>query len=414
MKVACVGAGPAGLYSAILMKLRDPSTEITIYERNTPDVTHGWGVVIGNDLVTNLRTHDPATADAILDKSFRWTRQVLDIKGAHPVNVEGSSQSISRQTLLDILRERAMELGVTIHFEHEISDVEQLPEADVVVAADGAGSVVRRARAVEFGTRIDPGRNKYVWLATPHVFDAFTFGFVPTEAGWIWFHAYGYSKGASTFIVECSPETWRGLGFADMEADQNLRALERIFDEHLEGDRLLAHTQAGERLPWLSFRTLTNARWYAGKVVLVGDAAHTAHFTIGSGTRLGMEDAIALADCLHRHDDVQSAFAEYERVRQLGMLRPQREARLSATWFENVPRYATLDAPRFYSSLRLRHSPLTHRLPPRLHYQLYRAAKHVPLSRSAYQWASMRGAQAERQRLAQARQDAEQGLVADK
>jgi 2-polyprenyl-6-methoxyphenol hydroxylase-like FAD-dependent oxidoreductase len=279
---------------------------------------------------------------------------------------------------------------VRIHFEHEITDLAHVPQADVVVAADGAGSVVRRAREQSFGTRIEPGRNKYVWLATPHVFDAMTFGFVPTEAGWIWFHAYGYSEQASTFIVECSPETWNALGFPGMDTEQNLRTLERIFARHLDGERLVSHSGSAERLPWLSFRTLTNATWYVDNMVLLGDAAHTAHFTIGSGTRLGMEDAIALADSLHEHDEVRSAFVAYERERQLGMVRPQREARLSATWFENVHRYATLDAPRFYASLRLRHSALVHRIPPRLHYGLYQAAQRVPLSRAAYRWATMR------------------------
>jgi len=388
MKVACIGAGPAGLYFSILMKLRDADTQVTVFERNPEGVTHGWGVVFWDDLVADLSANDPQTAKAIVDASFCWTDQVVEVKGGRPAHGGGTGYGICRRTLLDILGRRAAELGVTIRFEREIACPSQLPEADVIVAADGVGSHLRRRHEEEFETRIEPGRNKYVWLATPRVFEAFTFGLVPTPAGWIWFHAYGYSRTMSTFIVECSPQTWKGLGFDTLSADQSLRQLERLFRDHLDGHRLLSHAGGRGSLPWLNFRNLTNGKWHTGNVVLLGDAAHTTHFSIGSGTRLAMQDAIALADNLHRHQDIQAALAAYEGERQFAMLRPQREARLSAAWFENIPRYATLDGQQLFALLLDRRSRLIPLIPPRLYYALYKA-KRIPPIKALYRWAAM-------------------------
>lgn len=388
MKIACIGAGPAGLYFSILMKLRDPGTEITIFERNPAGVTHGWGVVFWDDLVADLRANDPVSANTILDASFCWIDQVVEVKGGSPARGGGTGYGIGRQTLLDILRQRATDLGITIHYEHEITDPSQVPDADVVVAADGVGSHLRRQHEDTFEPRIEPGRNKYVWLGTSRVFEAFTFGLVPTEAGWIWFHAYGYSPTMSTFIVECSPQTWQGLGFDRMPGNESLRLLERLFADYLDGHRLLSQSGEEENLPWLNFRNLTNRRWHTGNVVLLGDAAHTTHFSIGSGTRLAMQDAIALADSLHRTKSVPMALAAYESERQLAMLRPQREARLSAAWFEDIARYATLDGPKLFVLLLDRRSRLIPHVPPRLYYALHRA-KRIPLVRMLYRWAAM-------------------------
>jgi 2-polyprenyl-6-methoxyphenol hydroxylase-like FAD-dependent oxidoreductase len=387
MKIACVGAGPAGLYFSILMKLRDPANDITVYERNPAGVTHGWGVVFWDDLVADLRANDPESAREILDHSFSWIDQVVAVKGGKPARGGGTGYGICRRQLLDVLRKRATDLGVTIRFEHEIVNPAQLPEADVIVAAEGVGSQLRRLHPDQFRTRIDLGRNKYVWLGTSRVFDAFTFGLVPTPAGWIWFHAYGYSPDRSTFIVECSPETWKGLGFDRLNAEQSLSRLENIFQEHLDGHRLLGHSSSEEALPWLNFRILTNEKWHVGNVVLVGDAAHTAHFSIGSGTRLAIQDVIALAAHLGENADLKSALEAYEKERQFAMLRPQREARLSAEWFENIPRYATLNGQQLFALLLERRSRLVSRVPPWLYYQLYRA-KRIPPVRMLYRWAA--------------------------
>lgn len=402
MKIACVGAGPAGLYLSILMKLRDPGTEVTIFERNPVGVTHGWGVVFWDDLVADLQANDPESAAAILDESFAWDGQVVHIKGETPTREDGGGYGISRQTLLDILSERARDLGVTIRYEDEITSLAELPEADVVVAADGVGSQIRRLHGLEFDARTQPGRNKYVWLATPRLFEAFTFGLVHTEAGWIWCHAYGYSKDRSTFIVECSPETWKGLGFDELGADESLRLLEALFDEYLDGQPLLTAGGEAEGLPWLHFRNLTNTKWYSGNVVLVGDAAHTTHFTIGSGTRLAMQDSIALANRLHGSQDVHAALEAYEAERQVGMLRPQREARLSSTWFENLPRYAALGGPQVHAFLVHRRSRVAHHVPPRLYYGLLKANR-IPLARKLYRWAAVRAEAVEKQRAAHRR-----------
>jgi 2-polyprenyl-6-methoxyphenol hydroxylase-like FAD-dependent oxidoreductase len=192
----------------------------------------------------------------------------------------------------------------------------------------------------------------------------------------------------STFIVECSPQTWQGLGFDTMDADRSLRQLERLFADYLRGHRLLSHSSAGESLPWLNFRNLTNGKWHTGNLALLGDAAHTTHFSIGSGTRLAMQDAIALADNLVRERNIQAALTAYESERQLAMLRPQREARLSAAWFENIPRYATLDGPQLFALLLDRRSRIIPHIPPRLYYALHRA-KRIPLVRMLYRWAAM-------------------------
>lgn len=388
MKIACVGAGPAGLYFSILMKLRDAANDVTIYERNPAGITHGWGVVFWDDLVADLRTHDPETAREVLDHSFCWIDQVVDVDGGRRARGGGTGFGICRRKLLEILRKRAVGLGVKIHFEQEIMCPTQLPDADAIVAADGVGSQIRRLRMDRFKTRIDLGRNKYVWLATSRVFDAFTFGLVPTQAGWIWFHAYGYSHSMSTFIVECSSETWKGLGLDAMNTAQSLARLEEIFARYLDGHHLVSHSCQEEHLPWLNFRHMTNEKWHDGNVVLLGDAAHTTHFSIGSGTRLAIQDAIALAARLHGTNDVQAALAAYEEERQLAMLRPQREARLSAEWFENVPRYAGLPARQLFALLLERRSRLVGRLPPQLYFRLHQA-KRIALVRQLYRWASI-------------------------
>lgn len=380
MKMSCIGAGPAGLYLAILMKNRDPRHDVTVYEQNPAGVTHGWGVVYWDDLIHDLRANDPETAREIVDQSFLWVDQTVDIKGQKPVRGTGGGYSMRRQRLLDILSRRATELGVTIHYDTEIDPMADLSDSDVVVASGGVGSRLRRQHASEFKTQAVPGRNKYVWLGTTRVFHSFEFAFVPTEAGWIWFHAYGFEHGMSTLIVECTPETWAGLGFDRLGTDESLARLEAIFAEHLDGHKLLGQAR-DNKLPWLNFSLVTNEKWHTQNVVLVGDAAHTTHFSIGSGTRLAIQDSISLAKHLHEQPDVPSAFRAYETERKLALLRPQKEARFSARWYENIARYSHLAAPQFSTVMLSRRSPLVAILPPWMYCKLDGLTRNVSLLR---------------------------------
>jgi anthraniloyl-CoA monooxygenase len=207
MRIVCVGGGPAGLYFAILMKERDREHEITVLERNPAGVTYGWGVVFWDDLLDQLYASDPTTATEMSSNAFRWNGQLLAVEGKDPAHVEGHGYGIGRHRLLDLLRERAVELGVQVRFEHEIEDLSQLPDGDLIVACDGVNSRLRQLHAADFKAELRTGRNKYIWLGTAKVFDTFTFAFVPTAVGWIWSHAYAFDDDTSTFIVECSPET---------------------------------------------------------------------------------------------------------------------------------------------------------------------------------------------------------------
>ncbi|MBM6584341.1 FAD-dependent monooxygenase [Microvirga sp. BT689] len=384
MKVACVGAGPAGLYFAILMKLSNAKNDITVFERNPAGTTHGWGVVFWDDLLNNLSRNDPQSAREIIEHSFRWPGQVVDMKGKQRVHQDSSGYAICRRELLAILTNRAIELGVEIQFKHEIAQVEQLPHADLIVAADGVGSQLRRLHADQFKTHISVGRNKYAWLGTTQVFSEFTFGFVPTKAGWIWFHAYAFKKDMSTFIVECAPETWTGLGFNKLNAVDSLRLLEDLFKQHLDGHQLITHASESKSLPWLNFRNLDNETWCTDNLVLIGDAAHTTHFTIGSGTRLAIEDAIALVNALGNQDEVKAAVKVYESERQRALMLPRRQARLSARWFESLTRYTDLDTPEFLMLMMNRRSPLIPYMPPRVYCQLHTALLRDSVFRKLY------------------------------
>jgi 2-polyprenyl-6-methoxyphenol hydroxylase-like FAD-dependent oxidoreductase len=390
MRVVCVGAGPAGLYFAILMKERDPDREITVLERNPPGVTYGWGVVFWDDLLDELRASDPATADKISASSFRWSGELLAVEGRDPVYVGGHGYAIGRQRLLDLLLERALDLGVQVRFEHEVGDPSQLPDADLIGACDGVNSRLRQLHQDDFETDVRVGRNKYVWLGTSKVFDEFTFAFVPTAAGWIWCHAYAFDDATSTFIVECSPETWTGLGFDDLGEDDTLALLEQLFASHLEGHPLWSNARTHGGAQWLNFRTLTNETWHHDNTVLMGDAAHTTHFTIGSGTKLALEDAITLADKLDEGTELQPALEAYERERQTAMRTAQTDARFSAEWFENVPRYADLEPPRLLALLHERRSPLLPHTPPPLYYRLHQATDKFPPLRRLRSWAAPR------------------------
>jgi anthraniloyl-CoA monooxygenase len=374
MRIACIGAGPAGLFLAILMKQQDPAHEITVYERNSEGMTYGWGVVFWEDLLSSLKESDLQTAREIEAKAFRWVDQVFARNGTPPVTYPGRGFSMRRQQLLGILAKRARALGIDIRYGHDI-DSAALPNAELIVASDGVSSSIRGHNVGQCGTKIDVGRNKYVWLGTKKVFYSFTIGFVQSHAGWIWFHAYGFDPETSTFIVECSPETWTGLGFDRFGQKESLDLLEGIFEEYLDGHPLISRSRDEAGLPWLNSRRVINGRWHTGNVVLVGDAAHTTHFTIGLGTKLAIEDSIALASHLQEHDSLEAALQAYGDQRQAAIARSQRNARLSARWFENVPRYAGLPDAQFFALLLDRRSRLMPHIPPLLNYWLKRAIR---------------------------------------
>ncbi|WP_181781551.1 FAD-dependent monooxygenase [Pseudonocardia pini] len=341
MKTLCVGGGPAGLYSAILAALREPDAEVEVLERYAPGDTHGWGVVFGESLLDDLYRNDPESARTLRDAATVWSRQVVRVGGAEPVYLGGRyGFSMGRTRMLEILTARAEELGVRMRWGTELADADLAgigDEADVVVGADGAGSRVRAVH--DFRTTVTSGRNRYAWLGTESPLEAFTFAFERTDAGWIWFHGYPSSGGTSTCIVECTPETWSGLGLDTLDVDAGLRLLDGVFARHLGGRTLLRPPgRASAAAPWLTFRHVRTAGWVDGSVVLAGDAAHTTHFAIGSGTTLAVQDAIRLAESRALfHDDPAGALAGYDAVRRQEVDRIQVEAARSMTWFERLP-----------------------------------------------------------------------------
>jgi anthraniloyl-CoA monooxygenase len=356
MKIVCVGGGPAGLYFATSMKLRNKDHDITVVERNPAGVTYGWGVVYWDDMLDNLYNNDPQSAREIHRSSARYEDHEIHLRRGSQATYQvayigGYGFSIERKRLLEILAKRAMDLGADVRFASEVSDLSEFTDADLIVSCDGVNSPVRQLYVDHFRTNVAVGRNKYVWLGTHKVFDAFTFGFEETDAGWIWFHAYRFNSDTSTCIVECSPEAWEGLGFDELGSDESLALLEKIFEPYLDGHSLINQMHHLGKAPWLNFRTISNEKWYHDSVVLVGDAAHTTHFTIGSGTKLALEDAIGLAEKLHEHEDVQASIEAYERERRAALLTLQGEAHKSAQWFENVQHFTDQGAVQFAYSM---------------------------------------------------------------
>ncbi|WP_385633855.1 FAD-dependent monooxygenase [Streptomyces sp. SudanB5_2050] len=373
VKVACVGGGPAGLYLSILLKLRDPSHDITVHERNPEGSTYGWGVTYWRGLLDRLHAHDPASARAVEEHSVRWRDGVAHV-GGHTVRHHGDEGfGIGRHRLLEILAARARALGVRLEHEHEVR-ADRLPDADLVVAADGVGSALRTRYAGHFGTEVRAGRNHYLWLGTTKVFDAFTFAFAETDHGWIWAYGYGYGPGGSTCVVECAPETWSGLGLDRADEAEGLVVLEKLFADVLDGHPLTGRSGRGAGASWLTFRTLTNRTWSRGNLVLLGDAAHTTHYSIGAGTTLALEDAMSLAAALGEPVALRDALARYEQERRAALLPVQSAARHSAQWYENLPRYIRLPPQEMFALLGQRHSPLLPYVPPRLYHRIDRAA----------------------------------------
>ncbi|MFP3989209.1 FAD-dependent monooxygenase [Streptomyces sp. E11-3] len=398
MKVACVGGGPAALYFSILLKRHASSHDITVYERNPAGATYGWGVTYWPDMLEKLHHHDPESALAIRENSVRWRDGVAHVGGATTVHHGDEGFAIGRHRLLDLLAARAESLGVRIEYGQEIAGRDQVRDSDLVVAADGAGSRLREADTQHFGTHTAMGRNPYLWLGTTKVFTSFTFAFVETAHGWIWCYAYGFSEEQSTCVVECSLETWSGLGLGEMNQDDALRQLEKLFAELLDGHPLIGRTDVAGRALWQTFRTLTNETWSHGNLVLLGDAAHTTHYSIGAGTTLAMQDAMTLARVLHETSELRPALVQYEAERKAALLSVQSAARHSAQWYENLTRYIGLAPPRMFALLGQRHSPLLPYVPPQLYYRIDQAANQLTALRGLKQWLGPRLARAVQRR----------------
>jgi anthraniloyl-CoA monooxygenase len=363
MRIACLGGGPAGLYFAISMKLRDPSHEVDLFERNRPGDTFGWGVVFSDQTVENLLANDPVSGAAIQNQFAHWDDIDVHIHGETVRSSGHGFIGIGRKRLLGILQERARALGVRLHFEHEASpNLDDWSGYDLVIAADGANSRIRNFYAEHFGVDVQVRKNKFFWFGTEKVFDAFTFAFENTQAGWVWAHAYRFGDGLSTFIVECAPDTWAGLGLDEMDQPEAIALCEKIFAGYLDGNPLMSNAR---HLPgpeaWLNFRRIICDSWSYRNLILLGDAAHTAHFSIGSGTKLALEDAIKLAEVLNRPGlSREQALEEYRAERSVEVLKLQNSARNSTEWFETLDRYLHFEPIQFAYSLLTRSQRVSH------------------------------------------------------
>ncbi|OFA03455.1 bifunctional salicylyl-CoA 5-hydroxylase/oxidoreductase [Duganella phyllosphaerae] len=388
MKILCIGGGPAGLYFSLLMKLRNPAHEITVVERNRPYDTFGWGVVFSDATMDNLRQADPVSAETIYAAFNRWDDIDVHFKGRTITSGGHGFIGIGRKRLLNILQSRCEALGVKLVFETDVSDDQALAleyDADLVIASDGLNSRVRTRYAETFEPDIDLRRCRFVWLGTRKLFDAFTFAFAETKHGWFQAHAYRFDADTSTFIVEAPEEVWRAAGIEDMSQADGVAYCERLFAPWLDGQPLISNaTHLRGSANWIRFPRVICQSWVHWNelatatgtrqvpVILMGDAAHTAHFSIGSGTKLALEDAIELSRCLDAYnqpqadaaappiDVMQAALKRYDAVRSVEVLKIQNAARNSTEWFENVSRYAALEPEQFAYSMLTRSQRISH------------------------------------------------------
>ena len=355
MKVNVIGGGPGGLFSALLLKKDDPGRTVEVFERNRPDDTFGFGVVFSDATLQEVADADPPTLRAIEERFHHWDDIHIHYRGRRLESTGHGFAGLSRRELLLLLHRRCREVGVGLHFETEIDDPDPCLDADLVIGADGLNSTVRARFADDFEPAIDLRPNRFVWLGTTRPFPAFTFHFREDGHGLWRVHAYQYdASGRSTFIVEATDETWRRAGMDRASEEDTVRFLSRLFAEELDGHPLICN-----RSLWRRFPTVVNARWSAGNVVLIGDAAHTAHFSVGSGTRLAMLDGIALADAL-RGGRLADALAAYEAERRRPVESLQRAAQASLQWFEDTERYFRLEPEQFAFSLLTRSLRISH------------------------------------------------------
>jgi anthraniloyl-CoA monooxygenase len=356
VRIHILGGGPAGLYLAILLKKRDPRQEIRVFERNAPDDTFGWGVVFSDETLGNLGDADEESYRAIRASFAYWDAIDIHYRGERVRSRGHGFCGLSRKRLLNILQERALSLGVEIAFRTEIDDVDRArSECDLFVGADGANSRVRARYADALRPAIDLRSCRYIWLGTTQRFESFTFSFRENEHGVFQIHAYQFDATTSTVIVECDEQSWRNAGLDGASAEASIAYCEKVFREELGGHPLLANYSR-----WVQFPTISLERWHHENAVLIGDAAHTAHFSIGSGTKLAMEDSIALSQSLLTHPTLPEALSAYERDRMPQVARTQRAAQQSLEWFENVRRHSILEPIPFAISLLTRSRRITH------------------------------------------------------
>ncbi|WP_338883478.1 bifunctional salicylyl-CoA 5-hydroxylase/oxidoreductase [Xenorhabdus sp. TH1] len=373
--IVCIGGGPAGLYFGLLMKLQNPDNRVVVIERNRPYDTFGWGVVFSDATLENLYLADPVSAEIIREEFSRWDDIDIHFKGT--VNRSGGHGfiGIGRKKLLNILQDRCDEVGVELLFETQVEDELEIARqyhADLLIASDGINSQIRTRYAEFFQPDIDQRHCRFVWLGTRKIFDAFTFLFVETEYGWFQVHAYQFQEGLSTFIVETTEETWLAAGIDKMSQEEGIAYCEKIFAPWLDGHPLISNaTHLRGAAIWIRFPRVICANWVHwikerenGKnipIVLMGDAAHTAHFSIGSGTKLALEDAIELANSLKAHQgNWQAGLSDYQQSRSVEVLKIQNAARNSTEWFENVARYERFASEQFAYSLLTRSQRISH------------------------------------------------------
>lgn len=350
-RIVCLGGGPAGLYSAILFKKALPGARVEVYERNRPDDTFGWGVVFSDQTMQGFRETDRESHDAIVNSFYHWDDIDVHFKGQRVRSGGHGFCGISRKLLLHQLQQRAADLGVEQTFQYEVDDLQPFADADLLVAADGVNSRTRNRFAAVFEPDIDVRKCRFIWLGTQQRFPAFTFAFEQTEHGWFQIHAYQFSSDLSTVIVETREETWRAHGLDQYSNEQSIAFCEKLFGRYLGGHPLMSNANHLRGSAWLNFNRVVCKHWHTGNVVLIGDAAHTAHFGIGSGTKLAMEDAVSLVKHVAKATDVPAGLEAYQSERSLEALKLQSAARNRMEWFENVARYVSLQPLQFTYSL---------------------------------------------------------------
>jgi anthraniloyl-CoA monooxygenase len=362
MKIACIGGGPGGLYFAISIKLQKPSSDVIVIERNKPADTFGWGVVLSDETLDNLEKNDSISAESIRSNFAYWDDIALHHKGKKLKSTGHGFCGIGRKTLLVILQERARELGVQLKFESEVGSAsDYMNDYDIVVAADGLNSKTRSEYAEIFKPDTDLRKCQFVWLGTKQKFDdAFTFIFEKTKHGWVWAHAYQFDSDTATFIVECSQDTFDAFGFNNLTQTESINICQDIFKNYLDGNKLMTNANHIRGSAWIKFPRVLCEKWSHKNIVLLGDASATAHFSIGSGTKLALESAISLANNLSIEKNHSSAFKKYEESRKLEVLRLQSAAKNSVEWFEDVERYLDLDPIQLKYSLLTRSQRISH------------------------------------------------------